>query len=71
MCDEVRLSLQLLVFNRISPTTYTTYLDTTLQYAARTKLISNDASKATESKEVARLKGIIAKMKAGEEAEET
>ena len=36
------------------------------RYASRVKLITNDASKNADNKEIARLKGIIAKMKKGD-----
>ena len=36
------------------------------RYASRVKLITNSASKNSESKEISRLKGIIAKLKKGE-----
>lgn len=38
----------------------------THRYASRVKLITNDAQKNQDNKEVARLKGIITKLKAGE-----
>ena len=36
------------------------------RYASRVKLITNDAQKNSENKEIARLKALIAKMKEGE-----
>ena len=36
-------------------------------YASRVKLITNDAQKNSDNKEIARLKLLISKMKAGEE----
>lgn len=41
---------------------------TSLTYAARVKLITNNANKNQDSEEVARLKAIIRKLKAGEDA---
>jgi len=54
------------MFVNISPADYN--LEETvisLTYAARVKLITNTASKSAESKEIARLKDIIKKLKAG------
>ena len=36
------------------------------RYASRVKLITNDASKNADNKEITRLKSLIAKMKKGE-----
>ena len=36
------------------------------RYASRVKLITNDASKNADNKEISRLKSLIAKMKKGE-----
>ena len=41
-----------------------------LRYASRVKLITNSASKNAESKEISRLKDVIAKLKKGGVAEE-
>lgn len=54
------------MFVNISPADYN--LEETvvsLTYASRVKLITNTASKNAESKEIARLKGIIKALKAG------
>lgn len=40
------------------------------RYASRVKLITNDASKNADSREVARLRSIISKLKSGENIEE-
>ena len=55
------------MFVNISPADYNA--DETvisLTYASRVKLITNDASKNADNKEIARLKSIIAKLKMGE-----
>lgn len=41
-----------------------------LRYASRVKLITNDAQKNQDNKEIARLKSVIAKLKAGESVAE-
>jgi len=56
--------------NRTITTILTQLLVVLFRYASRVKLIKNDASKMADSKEVARLKQIIAKLKAGEQAED-
>ena len=56
-----------LMFVNISPADYNMEETlTSLTYASRVKLITNDASKNSESKEVAKLKAIIAKLKSGD-----
>ena len=71
MSDSLGGNAKTLMFVNISPADYNgeeTY--TSLVYASRVKLIKNNASKSQESEEVARLKKIIAKLKAGEAADE-
>ncbi|EDV27076.1 uncharacterized protein TRIADDRAFT_54631 [Trichoplax adhaerens] len=71
MQDSLGGNAKTLMFVNISPADYNT--DETLvslTYASRVKLITNDAKKNAESKEIARLKGIIDKLKQGETAEE-
>ena len=59
------------MFVNISPADYNQdETVTSLTYAARVKEIKNSANKNADSKEVANLKAIIAKMKAGEEVED-
>ncbi len=41
-----------------------------LNYASRVKLITNDAQKNADNKEIARLKDIIKKLKTGEQVNE-
>ena len=60
-----------LMFVNISPADYNQdETVTSLTYAARVKEIKNNASKNADTKEVARLKDIIAKYKAGETVED-
>lgn len=71
MQDSIGGNAKTLMFVNISPADYNA--DETaisLTYASRVKLITNDASKNADSREVARLKTIISKMKAGEAIEE-
>ena len=71
MQDSLGGNAKTLMFVNISPTDYNAEETvTSLTYAARVKLITNDASKNAENKEIARLKGIIAKLKKGEELAE-
>ncbi|XP_065060252.1 myosin-2 heavy chain-like [Rhopilema esculentum] len=71
MQDSLGGNAKTLMFVNISPADYNTdETITSLTYASRVKLITNDASKNAESKEVARLKGIITKLKKGENVEE-
>ena len=59
------------MFVNISPADYNQdETVTSLTYAARVKEIKNTANKNADSKEVAQLKAIIAKYKAGEEVNE-
>lgn len=67
MQDSLGGNAKTLMFVNISPADYNA--DETaisLTYASRVKLITNDASKNAESKEVARLRSMVAKLKAGE-----
>ena len=66
MSDSLGGNAKTLMYVNISPADYN--LDetlTSLAYAARVKLITNDASKNQESKEIARLKEQIKQLKAG------
>nr|XP_034326344.1 myosin-11 isoform X3 [Crassostrea gigas] len=67
MQDSLGGNAKTLMFVNISPADYNQ--DETiisLMYASRVKLITNDASKNAENKEINRLKNIIAKLKKGE-----
>ncbi len=69
MQDSLGGNAKTLMFVNVSPVDYN--VDETLislTYAARVKLITNDAKKNAESKEVARLQNIIKKLKAGDES---
>ena len=67
MQDSLGGNAKTLMFVNISPADYNAEETiTSLTYAARVKLITNDASKNADNKEIARLKGIIAKLKSGE-----
>ncbi|XP_074649983.1 uncharacterized protein LOC141905115 [Tubulanus polymorphus] len=71
MQDSLGGNAKTLMFVNISPADYNA--DETvisLTYASRVKLITNDASKNADNKEIARLKGIIDKMKKGESVDE-
>jgi glutathione peroxidase-family protein len=71
MSDSLGGNAKTLMFVNLSPADYNTDETlTSLQYAARVKLITNDASKNNESKEIARLQEIIKKLKAGQVVEE-
>lgn len=60
-----------LMFVNVSPSEYNAdETANSLQYASRVKLITNDAAKASESKEIQRLKDIISKLKAGESVDD-
>ncbi len=68
MQDSLGGNAKTLMFVNISPADYNAdETVTSLTYAARVKLISNDASKNAENREITRLKGIIAALKKGEE----
>jgi kinesin family member C2/C3 len=55
------------MFVNVSPADYNRdETVTSLTYAARVKLITNDATKNTDNKEIARLKSVIKKLQAGE-----
>eukprot|EP00762_Andalucia_godoyi_P005260 ANDGO_06763.mRNA.1 Kinesin-like calmodulin-binding protein homolog len=71
MSDSLGGNAKTLMFVNLSPADYNTDETlTSLQYAARVKLITNDASKNNESKEIARLQEIIKKLKSGERVED-
>ncbi len=68
MQDSLGGNAKTLMFVNISPADYNAdETVTSLTYAARVKLISNDASKNAENREITRLKGIVAALKKGEE----
>ncbi|XP_076817238.1 uncharacterized protein LOC143462825 isoform X1 [Clavelina lepadiformis] len=72
MQDSLGGNAKTLMFVNVSPADYNSDESAiSLTYASRVKLIKNDASKNAETKEVARLKQIIAKLKAGEAVDET
>ncbi|OWF39036.1 myosin-1B-like [Mizuhopecten yessoensis] len=71
MQDSLGGNAKTLMFVNISPADYNQ--DETiisLMYASRVKLITNDASKNADNKEISKLKSIIAKLKKGEDVEE-
>ncbi|XP_022099013.1 myosin-9-like [Acanthaster planci] len=70
MQDSLGGNAKTLMFVNISPADYNAEETViSLTYASRVKLITNDASKNADNKEIARLKEIIAKMKQGETVE--
>eukprot|EP00794_Sanderia_malayensis_P009619 gene9619-10602_t len=67
MQDSLGGNAKTLMFVNISPADYNCdETITSLTYASRVKLITNDASKNAESKEISRLKAIISNLKKGE-----
>ncbi|CAM9204936.1 unnamed protein product [Chrysoparadoxa australica] len=67
MQDSLGGNAKTLMFVNISPADYNQEETlTSLTYASRVKLITNDANKNQESEEVSRLKGIIKRLKEGE-----
>ncbi|XP_041373330.1 COP1-interactive protein 1-like [Gigantopelta aegis] len=71
MQDSLGGNAKTLMFVNVSPADYNT--DETvvsLTYASRVKLITNDATKNAENKEIARLKAIIQKLKKGDAVDE-
>ena len=71
MQDSLGGNAKTLMFVNISPADYNCdETITSLTYASRVKLITNDASKNADNKEIARLKGVIAKLKKGENVDE-
>ena len=67
MQDSLGGNAKTLMFVNISPADYNTEETVvSLTYAARVKLITNDASKNADNKEITRLKGVIAKLRKGE-----
>lgn len=71
MQDSLGGNAKTLMFVNISPADYNTdETVTSLTYASRVKLITNDAQKNSENKEINRLKAIIAKLKKGESVDD-
>ncbi|XP_053405776.1 uncharacterized protein LOC123566477 isoform X3 [Mercenaria mercenaria] len=71
MQDSLGGNAKTLMFVNISPADYN--MDETvisLTYASRVKLITNDASKNADNKEIARLRNIIEKLRKGESVQE-
>lgn len=67
MQDSLGGNSKTLMFVNVSPADYNCdETVTSLTYASRVKLITNDAQKNTDNKEISRLKAIIAKLKQGE-----
>ena len=64
MQDSLGGNAKTLMFVNISPADYNTDESViSLTYAARVKLITNDASKNSDNKEIARLKAVIVRLK--------
>ncbi|KAK6179033.1 hypothetical protein SNE40_011481 [Patella caerulea] len=71
MQDSLGGNAKTLMFVNISPADYNQDESViSLTYASRVKLITNDASKNADNKEIARLKDIIQKLKHGENVDE-
>ncbi|XP_041465181.1 myosin-10-like [Lytechinus variegatus] len=71
MQDSLGGNAKTLMFVNISPADYNAEETViSLTYASRVKLITNDASKNADNKEIARLKDVIAKLKKGETVDE-
>ncbi|XP_071845091.1 uncharacterized protein [Apostichopus japonicus] len=71
MQDSLGGNAKTLMFVNISPADYNAEETVvSLTYASRVKLITNDASKNADNKEIARLKNIISKLKSGETVDE-
>ncbi|XP_006814030.1 uncharacterized protein LOC100373912 [Saccoglossus kowalevskii] len=71
MQDSLGGNAKTLMFVNISPADYNADESViSLTYASRVKLITNEASKNADNKEIARLKDIIVKLKHGERIEE-
>lgn len=71
MQDSLGGNAKTLMFVNISPADYNTdETITSLTYASRVKLITNDAQKNADNKEINKLKGIIAKLKRGENVDD-
>ena len=71
MQDSLGGNAKTLMFVNISPADYNVdETQTSLTYASRVKLITNDANKNQESEEVARLKKVIHDLKAGKDVDE-
>jgi hypothetical protein len=70
MQDSLGGNAKTLMFVNISPADYNVdETQTSLTYASRVKLITNDANKNQESEQVAKLKKIIAELKAGRDVD--
>ena len=68
MQDSLGGNAKTLMFVNVSPADYNAdETSNSLVYASRVKHITNDAQKNAESKEIARLKEIIGRLKNGEE----
>lgn len=66
MSDSLGGNAKTLMFVNVSPADYNAEeTQTSLAYASRVKLITNNASKQSENEEIRRLKAIIANLKAG------
>jgi kinesin family protein C2/C3 len=66
--DSLGGNAKTLMFVNVSPADYNRdETVTSLTYAARVKLITNDAQKNADNKEISRLKGIIKKLQAGQQ----
>ncbi|ELU03973.1 hypothetical protein CAPTEDRAFT_167295 [Capitella teleta] len=71
MQDSLGGNAKTLMFVNISPVNYNADESViSLTYASRVKLITNDAQKNADNKEISRLKGIIQKLKKGDNADE-
>ncbi|CAK4090003.1 unnamed protein product [Aphanomyces euteiches] len=70
MQDSLGGNAKTLMFVNISPADYNQEeTQTSLSYASRVKLITNQANKNSDSEEVAKLKQIIKQLKAGEDVD--
>lgn len=71
MQDSLGGNAKTLMFVNFSPADYNAdETSTSLMYAARVKKIVNNASKAAESEEVAKLKAMIRRLQGGQAIEE-
>ncbi|KAF0719548.1 Aste57867_962 [Aphanomyces stellatus] len=70
MQDSLGRKAKTLMFVNISPADYNQdETQTSLSYAPRVKLITNQANKNSDTKEVAKLKQIIKQLKAGHDVD--
>jgi hypothetical protein len=68
MQDSLGGNAKTLMFVNVSPADYNTEETiNSLKYARRVKLITNDAKKNADNKEIARLKDLVKRLKAGED----